>query len=60
MATFVSRMPAAAGDVRGVVDDPQAGYFGIVLNETDLVPEGVARLAPTSFDADLVRDEFRL
>lgn len=60
MATFVSRVLAAAGDARRVVNDPQAGYFGVVLNEADLVPEGVARLAPTSFDIYIARGEFRL
>jgi uncharacterized protein YbjT (DUF2867 family) len=60
MADFVSRVLTAAGDARRVFNDPQAGYFGVVLNETDLVPEGGARLAPTSFDTYIARGEFRL
>lgn len=60
MATFVSRVLTAAGDARHVVTDPQAGYFGVVLNDADLVPEGTARLAPTGFDTYLARGEFRL
>lgn len=60
MAAFVSRVLAAAGDARRVVTDPQAGYFGVLLKEGDLVPEGAARLAPTGFDTYLARGEFRL
>lgn len=60
MAAFVSRVLTAAGDARRVVNDPQAGYFGVVLNETDLVPEGMARLTPTRFDTYIARGEFRL
>jgi len=57
---FVGRVLAAAGDARRVVTDPKAAYFGVVLNDTDLVPEGPARLAPNGFDAYIARGEFRL
>ena len=60
MTSFVSRVLAAAGDPRRVLADPAAAYFGVVLNDTDLVPEGSARLAPNGFDAYLGRGEFRL
>lgn len=60
MADFVSRVLAASGDARRVVTDPQAGYFGVLLQDTDLVPEGPARLAPTRFDTYVARGEFRL
>lgn len=60
MADFVGKVLATAADTRRVVTDPQAGYFGVVLQITDLVPEGTARLAPTSFDTYLARGEFRL
>ncbi|MDB5657860.1 MAG: NmrA family transcriptional regulator [Cypionkella sp.] len=60
MSEFVARFLTAAGDARKVVVDPSAPYFGVVLKEADLVPEGAARLAPTGFDSYLARGEFRL
>lgn len=57
---FVGRVLAAAGDTRPIVTDPKATYFGVVLHDTDLVPEGSARLSPTGFDAYIARGEFRL
>lgn len=60
ISDFVARFLSAAGDARQVVVDPSAPYFGVVLNETDLVPESAARLAPTGFDTYLARGEFRL
>jgi uncharacterized protein YbjT (DUF2867 family) len=40
---------AADGDVRSVVTDPHARYFGTELTDTSLVPHGVARLGGTTF-----------
>lgn len=60
MSSFVARFLAAAHDPRRVVIDASAPYFGVVLSEGSLVPEGDARLAPTGFDTYLARGEFRL
>lgn len=60
ISSFVARFLAAAGDTRLVVIDTASPYFGVVLQDGDLVPEGAARLAPTAFDAYLARGEFRL
>ncbi len=56
---MVARFLAAAKDPRVVVTDPAATYFGVVLDETSLVPAGAARLAPTTFDTFLARGELR-
>jgi uncharacterized protein YbjT (DUF2867 family) len=40
---------AADGDVRSVVTDPHARYFGTELTDTSLVPHGSARLGGTTF-----------
>ena len=41
---FVGRVLAARNDSRPVVTDPQAGYFGIPIEETDIVPMGESRI----------------
>lgn len=50
---FVRRYLAAEQDGRQVVTDPQARYFGALLEETSLVPLGAARLGKISL-ADLL------
>lgn len=49
---LVRRWLAATGDGRTVVSDPQAGYFGAVLDDAALTPTPGARawLAPTTLD----------
>jgi len=41
----------ATGDSRRVVTDPDAGYFGIPVNDESLMPGGSPRLGPTRFRA---------
>jgi uncharacterized protein YbjT (DUF2867 family) len=49
MAEFVGRFLTASEDTRKVVPDPQAGYFGAVLDARGLNPDGQARIGPTRF-----------
>lgn len=44
MAEFVASFLEERGDPRQVVADPTAGYFGLNIEETTLVPLGAARL----------------
>jgi uncharacterized protein YbjT (DUF2867 family) len=56
MAAFVRKALAAAGDARSVVADPQAPYYGAVLDDHGLTPTGAnPRIAPTRFEAWLDR-----
>lgn len=50
---LVRRWLAATGDARTVVSDPQAGYFGAVLDDAALTPTPGAGpwIAPTTYDA---------
>ncbi|WP_316189280.1 SDR family oxidoreductase [Bradyrhizobium sp. SZCCHNS1054] len=48
--TFIARRLKAAGDVRPVVADPNAQYYGAAIDDRSLVPLGSARLSPTGFD----------
>lgn len=50
---LVRRWLAATGDPRIVTSDPQAGYFGAVLDDAALTPTpgAGAWIAPTTFDA---------
>jgi len=50
VADFVGRFLAASGDGRTVVADPEARYFGTVLDDRGLAPTGPARLGPTRFE----------
>ncbi|MFC7760235.1 hypothetical protein ACFQY4_21085 [Catellatospora bangladeshensis] len=45
---FVRRYLAVERDGREVITDPQARYFGALLEETSLVPLGEARLGKIS------------
>lgn len=56
---MVARFLSAAHDPRIVITDPASTYFGVVLDETSLVPAGPARLATTAFDTFLGRGELR-
>jgi uncharacterized protein YbjT (DUF2867 family) len=47
---LVRRTLSARHDPRTVVTDPSARYFGAVLGERSLVPEGDAQLASTRFE----------
>ena len=50
IATFVGRFLAASGDTRAVVPDPQARYFGAVLDGRGLAPGDNPRIGPTRFE----------
>lgn len=56
IAEFVRRALAAGGDKRTVVADPEAGYFGAVLDARGLNPDGAhPRLGPTRYEEWLKR-----
>jgi uncharacterized protein YbjT (DUF2867 family) len=50
IAEFVGRFLAASGDTRTVVADPQARYFGAVLDDRGLKPGDNPRVGPTRFE----------
>jgi hypothetical protein len=50
MDETVARVLDTADDARSVVTDPDAEYFGTVLEVRSLVPDGNARLTPTRLD----------
>jgi len=47
---IVARYLKAVGDPREVLGDPEARYFGGLVEERSLVPLGEARLGPTRFE----------
>jgi hypothetical protein len=52
MAVFVGKALAATGHKRNVVADPQARYYGAVLDERGQAPRGAnPRIASTRFEA---------
>lgn len=53
---FIAQGLKAHGDVRTVVTDPEARYFGARLTERSLVPHDGARLAETTFESWLSVD----
>jgi len=56
IAEFVRRALVASGDTRTVVADPQARYFGAVLDARGLTPVGAnPRIGPTRFEEWLSR-----
>ena len=60
MAAFVGKALAASGDKRKVVADPQARYYGAVLDNFGLKPRGAnPRIAATRFEAWLNRSAAR-
>ena len=50
IAEFVGRFLAATGDTRTVVADPQATYFGALLDDQGLNPGDNPRLGPTRLE----------
>lgn len=56
---MVARFLTAAQDPRIVIADPASTYFGVVLDETSLVPAGPALLGATTFETFLARGELR-
>ena len=55
MNELASRFLAAKSDLRPVVADDQAGYFGTPVDDRSLTPQGKARLGRTRFDEWLAR-----
>jgi len=52
IAEFVGRFLTRSGDKRTVIADPQAGYYGAVLDERGLAPRGAdPQIGSTRFDA---------
>jgi uncharacterized protein YbjT (DUF2867 family) len=49
MDELVRRFLTASRDTRQVVTDPQAGYFGMPVNDQSLTPGDHPRLGPTRF-----------
>jgi uncharacterized protein YbjT (DUF2867 family) len=47
---IIARYLKAVGDPREVVGDPEARYFGALVEECSLVPLGEARLGPTRLE----------
>ncbi len=54
---FVARYLRAIGDPRQVVRDPQARYYGGLVEECSLVPLGAARIGRIGFDEWLRRSQ---
>jgi uncharacterized protein YbjT (DUF2867 family) len=54
---FIARFLKAVGDPREVVSDPEARYFGGLVEERSLVPLGEARLGRIGFDEWLRRSQ---
>jgi uncharacterized protein YbjT (DUF2867 family) len=50
MHEFARRVLKARGDTRNVLLDPDAGYFGIPIGETTIVPVNQARIGKISLD----------
>ena len=50
LAEFARRVLSAKKDPRRVTADPQARYFGAVLNDQSLTPGDAPRIAPTRFE----------
>jgi len=61
MAEFVGKALAANGDMRSVVADPQARYYGAALDDLGLAPRQTnPRIGSTRFDAWLKRSAARV
>jgi uncharacterized protein YbjT (DUF2867 family) len=56
MDEFVRRFLVACNDTRQVITDPKARYFGIAVNDRNLVPGDHRRLGPTRF-ADWLKSQ---
>ena len=55
MDELVRRFLSATRDTRQVTTDPQAGYFGIAVNDQSLTPGENPRIGPTRFEDWLSR-----
>lgn len=55
MDELVRRFLTATHDMREVITDPEAGYFGIPVNDQSLTPDGSPRIGPTHFSEWLER-----
>ena len=56
LAAFVGRFLTASQDLRKVIADPHAPYFGAVLDELGLSPRGAnPKIGPTTFEGWLTR-----
>ncbi|NGZ83261.1 SDR family oxidoreductase [Duganella aceris] len=55
LCDLAARLFAATGDARRVAPDPQARYFGALLDDAALVAGPAARLGATGFDAWLAQ-----
>jgi uncharacterized protein YbjT (DUF2867 family) len=61
IAAFVGKALNASGDPRRVVADPEARYYGAVLDDLGLTPRGAnPRIGPTRFEAWLDRSALRV
>jgi len=58
MAEFIQRFLSSMGDERKVIPDPDAKYFGAVLDKDGLAPLGQFIAGPTHF-ADWARSQCR-
>lgn len=47
---IIRRYLAATGDLRQVISDPNAPYYGIKVGDRTLIPDHAVRLAPTHLD----------
>jgi uncharacterized protein YbjT (DUF2867 family) len=56
MAEFIQKFLSSRGDERRVIPDPNARYFGAVLDKDGLAPSGQFIAAPTRF-ADWARSQ---
>jgi uncharacterized protein YbjT (DUF2867 family) len=59
LSELATRVLQARGDDRTVVADPDAGYFGMRMDDTTLNPLGESLVGPTTFDAWLERSAAR-
>ena len=50
LSSLIAHFLKASADPRHVVADPQARYFGLVLNDTSLVPGAAAHIGTTHFE----------
>jgi len=58
LAAFVEKALTASGNTRTVIADPQARYYGAVLDDRGLNPDGAKpRIAPTRFEEWLKRSK---
>lgn len=55
MSTLVGAWMCATGDIRPVIADPAASYFGIEIDDRSLTPDADARIMPTRFADWLAR-----